>query len=69
MTGCDASAPPPQVDAEEEEQEEESLHFSPRDLLTIREAIVLLVRNLLRLLQTFPLKDKPQSADSCVQVL
>ncbi|XP_062309171.1 condensin-2 complex subunit D3 isoform X2 [Osmerus eperlanus] len=47
---------------------EERIHFSPRDLLTIREAIVLLVRNLLRLLQTFPLKDKPQSADSCVQI-
>ncbi|XP_067085032.1 condensin-2 complex subunit D3 [Osmerus mordax] len=53
---------------EAEEEQEERVHFSPRNLLTIRKAIVLLVRNLLRLLQTFPLKDKRQSADSCVKI-
>ncbi|KAM8860215.1 condensin-2 complex subunit D3 isoform 1-T3 [Spinachia spinachia] len=54
---------------EEEEEEEEELHFSAQDLVKIRDAVVLLVQSLLRLLQTFPLKDKPQSADNCTQIL
>lgn len=53
---------------EEEEEDEEELHFSAQDLVKIRDAVVLLVQSLLRLLQTFSLKDRPQSADNCTQV-
>ncbi|XP_061914930.1 condensin-2 complex subunit D3 isoform X2 [Entelurus aequoreus] len=53
---------------EEEEEEEEELHFSCQDLSKIREALVLLLQSLLRLLQTFALKDKPQSSSSCTQI-
>ncbi|XP_054653328.1 condensin-2 complex subunit D3 isoform X2 [Dunckerocampus dactyliophorus] len=56
------------VDEEEEEEEEAVLHFSGQDLNKIREALVLLLQSLLRLLQTFALKDKPQSASSCTQI-
>ncbi|XP_037322462.2 condensin-2 complex subunit D3 [Pungitius pungitius] len=55
-------------DEEEEEEEEEELHFSAQDLVKIRDAVVLLVRSLLRLLQAFPLRDRPQSADNCTQI-
>uniref|UniRef100_A0A8C2YZZ0 Non-SMC condensin II complex, subunit D3 n=1 Tax=Cyclopterus lumpus TaxID=8103 RepID=A0A8C2YZZ0_CYCLU len=54
-----------EVDGAEEEEEEEELNFSAKDLLNIRDAVVLLVQSLLRLLQTFPLKDRPQSAGHC----
>lgn len=64
FSGCN-----PQIDMdEEEEEEEEALHFSGQDLMKIRDAIVLLVQSLLRLLHTFPLKDRPQSACNCTQV-
>nr|XP_040034892.1 condensin-2 complex subunit D3 [Gasterosteus aculeatus aculeatus] len=53
---------------EEEEEDEEELHFSAQDLVKIRDAVVLLVQSLLRLLQTFSLKDRPQSADNCTQI-
>lgn len=53
---------------EGEEEEEEELSFSSQDLVKIRDAVVLLVQSLLRLLQTFPLKDRPQSASNCTQV-
>uniref|UniRef100_A0A8C2WX32 Non-SMC condensin II complex, subunit D3 n=1 Tax=Cyclopterus lumpus TaxID=8103 RepID=A0A8C2WX32_CYCLU len=56
-----------EVDGAEEEEEEEELNFSAKDLLNIRDAVVLLVQSLLRLLQTFPLKDRPQSAGHCTQ--
>uniref|UniRef100_A0A673XHS1 Non-SMC condensin II complex, subunit D3 n=1 Tax=Salmo trutta TaxID=8032 RepID=A0A673XHS1_SALTR len=52
-----------------DEEQEEEVHLSPQDLLKIREGVVLLVKSLLRLLLKFPLKDEPQSADNCVQVL
>lgn len=55
------------MDLEEEEEEEEQ-HFSGQDLMKIRDAIALLVQSLLRLLQTFPLKDRTQSASNCTQV-
>uniref|UniRef100_A0A4W6DQM3 Non-SMC condensin II complex, subunit D3 n=1 Tax=Lates calcarifer TaxID=8187 RepID=A0A4W6DQM3_LATCA len=55
-------------EADEEEDEEEELHFSGQDLMKIRDAVVLLVKSLLRFLQTFALKDRPQSASNCTQV-
>lgn len=60
--------PQMEVDEAEEEDEEEQIHFSGQDLMKIRDAVVLLVQSLLRLLQTFPLKDKPQIAGNCTQV-
>ncbi|XP_034081160.1 condensin-2 complex subunit D3 [Gymnodraco acuticeps] len=56
------------VDEADEEEEEEELNFSGKDLMKIREAVVQLVQSLLRLLQTFPLKDRPQSAGSFTQI-
>lgn len=58
----------PQMEMEEAEEEEEELHFSGQDLMKIRDAVVLLVQSLLRLLQTFTLKDRPQIASNCTQV-
>nr|XP_046258478.1 condensin-2 complex subunit D3 isoform X2 [Scatophagus argus] len=60
--------PEMEMDEVEEEEEEEELHFSGQDLMKIRDAVVLLVQSLLRLLQTFPLKDRPQSASNCTQI-
>uniref|UniRef100_A0A8C1QFR6 Condensin-2 complex subunit D3 n=1 Tax=Cyprinus carpio TaxID=7962 RepID=A0A8C1QFR6_CYPCA len=67
------SKPPKKVSEEmeiddDEDDEEQGVYFSPQDLLKLREGIVLLVRTLLRLLERFSLRDKPQSADSCVQL-
>ncbi|KTG03872.1 hypothetical protein cypCar_00022389 [Cyprinus carpio] len=67
------SKPPKKVSEEmeiddDEDDEEEVVYFSAQDLLKLREGIVLLVRTLLRLLERFSLRDKPQSADSCVQL-
>uniref|UniRef100_A0A8C7JMY5 Condensin-2 complex subunit D3 n=1 Tax=Oncorhynchus kisutch TaxID=8019 RepID=A0A8C7JMY5_ONCKI len=53
---------------DDDEEQDEEVHFSPQDLLKIREGVVLLVKSLLRLLLKFPLKDEPQSADNCVQM-
>ncbi|KAM3606346.1 uncharacterized protein V6R79_014771 [Siganus canaliculatus] len=58
----------PQEMEVDEEEEEEEVHFSGQDLMKIRDAVVLLVQTLLRLLQTFPLKDRPQSAGNCTQI-
>ncbi|XP_076874231.1 condensin-2 complex subunit D3-L-like isoform X1 [Brachyhypopomus gauderio] len=60
-----------EVDEEEEdddEEDEEEVCFSAQDLLRLREDVVGLVRTLLRLLERFSLKDKPQSADSCIRI-
>ncbi|XP_056250604.1 condensin-2 complex subunit D3 [Seriola aureovittata] len=57
-----------EMEVDEEDEEEEELHFSGQDLIKIRESVVLLVQSLLRLLRTFPLKDKPQTASSCIQI-
>uniref|UniRef100_A0A3Q2YUT4 Non-SMC condensin II complex, subunit D3 n=1 Tax=Hippocampus comes TaxID=109280 RepID=A0A3Q2YUT4_HIPCM len=54
-----------EMEVDEEEEEEEELNFSSQDLNRIRDALVLLLQSLLRLLQTFSLKDKPQIACSC----
>ncbi|XP_035040242.1 condensin-2 complex subunit D3 isoform X2 [Hippoglossus stenolepis] len=55
-------------DMEVDEEEEEELYFSGVDLLKIRDAVFLLVQTLLRLLQTFSLKGRPQSASNCTQI-
>ncbi|XP_040906250.1 condensin-2 complex subunit D3 isoform X2 [Toxotes jaculatrix] len=61
-------APDMEMDDAEEEEEDEELHFSGQDLVKIRDAVVLLVQSLLRLLQTFPLKDRVQGASNCTQI-
>uniref|UniRef100_A0A669ELN4 Non-SMC condensin II complex, subunit D3 n=1 Tax=Oreochromis niloticus TaxID=8128 RepID=A0A669ELN4_ORENI len=60
----------PQMEMEEEEEEEveEEVHLSGQDLMRIRDAVALLVQSLLRLLQTFPLKDSPQTMIHCFQI-
>ncbi|XP_059903948.1 condensin-2 complex subunit D3 [Gadus macrocephalus] len=58
-----------EVDMEEEhEEDEEEVHLSAKDLVTIRDGVVLLVQSLLRLLKTFSLKDTRQSAINCTQI-
>uniref|UniRef100_A0A3P9Q8W3 Non-SMC condensin II complex, subunit D3 n=1 Tax=Poecilia reticulata TaxID=8081 RepID=A0A3P9Q8W3_POERE len=57
----------PEMEMEEEEEEDE-LHFSGQELTKIRNAIAVLVQSLLRLLQTFSLKDRPQMASNCTQI-
>uniref|UniRef100_A0AAQ6IKW9 Condensin-2 complex subunit D3 n=1 Tax=Anabas testudineus TaxID=64144 RepID=A0AAQ6IKW9_ANATE len=57
-----------EVDEADEEDEEEELHFSGQDLKKIRDAVILLVQSVLRLLQTFPLKDRTQSASNITQI-
>ncbi|MGH0159308.1 UNVERIFIED_CONTAM: hypothetical protein FKN15_040679 [Acipenser sinensis] len=53
---------------DDSDQEEEEVYFSGQDLLQVREGIFSLLKNLLRLLLRFPLKDKPQSVQHCLQV-
>ncbi|XP_075695361.1 condensin-2 complex subunit D3 [Rhinoderma darwinii] len=54
-------------DLSDEEQDEEAVYFSTHDLMKIRDAIILLLKNFLRLLPKFSLKDKPQSVTHCMQ--
>ncbi|MGH0146152.1 UNVERIFIED_CONTAM: hypothetical protein FKN15_055309 [Acipenser sinensis] len=54
---------------DDSDQEEEEVYFSGQDLLQVREGIFSLLKNLLRLLLRFPLKDKPQSVQHCLQIL
>ncbi|KFP92058.1 Condensin-2 complex subunit D3, partial [Apaloderma vittatum] len=56
---------------EEEEAEEddgENVYFSTDDLLQVRDAIFLLLKNFLRLLPKFSLKEKPQCVQNCLQI-
>uniref|UniRef100_A0A8C3QGX2 Condensin-2 complex subunit D3 n=1 Tax=Cyanoderma ruficeps TaxID=181631 RepID=A0A8C3QGX2_9PASS len=53
---------------EEEEEEGENVYFSSEDLLQVRNAIFLLLKNVLRLLPKFSLKEKPQCMQNCLQV-
>ncbi|XP_038017371.1 condensin-2 complex subunit D3 isoform X3 [Motacilla alba alba] len=53
---------------EEKEEDDENVYFSTEDLLQVRNAIFLLLKNLLRLLPKFSLKEKPQCMQNCVQV-
>ncbi|CAM4666623.1 unnamed protein product [Lepidochelys olivacea] len=52
---------------EEDEDQEEEIYFSGHDLLQIREAILLLLKNFLRLLPKFSLKEKPHCVQNCMQ--
>ncbi|XP_044137939.1 condensin-2 complex subunit D3 [Bufo gargarizans] len=54
-------------DFSDEEQDEEAVYFSTNDLMNIRDSLVLLLKNFLRLLPKFSLKDKPQSVTHCMQ--
>uniref|UniRef100_A0A8D2LJH3 Non-SMC condensin II complex subunit D3 n=1 Tax=Varanus komodoensis TaxID=61221 RepID=A0A8D2LJH3_VARKO len=53
---------------EEEEGQEEGIHFSAQELLQIRTALFFLLKNLLRLLSKFSLKERPQCMQTCIQV-
>ncbi|NXU42188.1 CNDD3 protein, partial [Drymodes brunneopygia] len=53
---------------EEEEEDDENVYFSTEDLLQIRNAIFLLLKNFLRLLPKFSLKENPQCLQNCLQV-
>ncbi|XP_020038815.2 condensin-2 complex subunit D3 isoform X2 [Castor canadensis] len=53
---------------EEEEEDEENIYFSARDLSQIRNAIFHLLKNFLRLLSKFSLKEKPQCVQTCIEV-
>ncbi|XP_056398365.1 condensin-2 complex subunit D3 isoform X2 [Hyla sarda] len=55
-------------DLSDEEQGEEAVYFSAHDLMKIRDSIILLLKNFLRLLPKFSLKDKPQSVMHCMQI-
>ncbi|XP_060035869.1 condensin-2 complex subunit D3 [Erinaceus europaeus] len=52
----------------EEEEDEENIYFSARDLSEIRNAILHLLKNFLRLLSKFSLKEKPQCIQNCIEV-
>ncbi|XP_006892915.1 PREDICTED: condensin-2 complex subunit D3 [Elephantulus edwardii] len=52
----------------QEEEDEEIICFSTRDLSRIRNAIFQLLKNFLRLLPKFSLKEKPQCVQNCVEV-
>ncbi|KAJ6656043.1 hypothetical protein lerEdw1_004449 [Lerista edwardsae] len=52
----------------EEEDQEEEVYFSAQELLQIREALFLLLKNLLRLLSKFSLKERPQCVQTCIQI-
>lgn len=53
---------------DDDDREEEEIILSGQELIKIRDAVVILIQSLLRLLQTFPLRDRPQSASNCTQV-
>ncbi|XP_004438550.1 PREDICTED: condensin-2 complex subunit D3 [Ceratotherium simum simum] len=52
----------------EEQEDEENICFSARDLCQIRNAIFHLLKNFLRLLPKFSLKEKPQCVQNCIEV-
>uniref|UniRef100_A0A8C3C6Q6 Condensin-2 complex subunit D3 n=1 Tax=Cairina moschata TaxID=8855 RepID=A0A8C3C6Q6_CAIMO len=51
---------------EEEEEDPDKVYFSTDDLLQVRKSIFLLFKNILRLLQKFSLKEKPQCLQNCL---
>uniref|UniRef100_A0A8C5JBE8 Condensin-2 complex subunit D3 n=1 Tax=Junco hyemalis TaxID=40217 RepID=A0A8C5JBE8_JUNHY len=53
---------------EEKEEDDENVYLSTEDLLQVRNAVFLLLKNFLRLLPKFSLKEKPQCIENCVQV-
>ncbi|NXJ10790.1 CNDD3 protein, partial [Odontophorus gujanensis] len=52
---------------EEDEEDVENIYFSTEDLLQVRKAIFLLLKNFLRFLPKFSLKEKPQCLQNCLQ--
>lgn len=52
----------------EEQEDEDNICFSTRDLCQIRNAIFQLLKNFLRLLPKFSLKEKPQCVQNCIEV-
>ncbi|XP_010281143.1 PREDICTED: condensin-2 complex subunit D3, partial [Phaethon lepturus] len=52
----------------EEEEDCENVYFSTDDLLQVRNSVFLLLKNFLRLLPKFSLKEKPQCVQNCLQV-
>lgn len=57
-----------ETEVSEEDNQDEEMFFSARDLLEIRNGIVLLVKTILKLLMSFSLKDKPQCVLKCAKV-
>ncbi|KFO37322.1 condensin-2 complex subunit D3 [Fukomys damarensis] len=53
---------------EEEEGDEEDVYFSARNLSQIRNAVFDLLKNFLRLLPKFSLREKPQCVQTCIEV-
>ncbi|NXQ33100.1 CNDD3 protein, partial [Alaudala cheleensis] len=53
---------------EEEDEDDEAVYLSTEDLLQVRNAVFLLLKNFLRFLPKFPLKEKPQCMQNCLQV-
>ncbi|CAH2320490.1 condensin-2 complex subunit D3, partial [Pelobates cultripes] len=58
----------PELNDLSEEEDEDAVYFSVRDLMSIRESICLLLKNFLRLLSKFSLKEKQESVLHCMQV-
>ncbi|NXJ89999.1 CNDD3 protein, partial [Corythaixoides concolor] len=56
------------LEEEEEEEDCENFYFSTDDLLQVRNSIFLLLKNFLRLLPKFSLKEKPQCVQNCLQI-
>ncbi|XP_043850916.1 condensin-2 complex subunit D3 isoform X2 [Dromiciops gliroides] len=54
---------------EEQDDEDDEISFSVHDLCQIRDAIFFLLKNFLRFLPKFPLKEKPQCVQNCIQIL
>ncbi|XP_049713602.1 condensin-2 complex subunit D3 isoform X3 [Elephas maximus indicus] len=52
----------------QEQEDEESICFSARDLSYIRNAVFHLLKNILRLLPKFSLKEKPQCVQNCIEI-
>ncbi|KAM9269472.1 condensin-2 complex subunit D3 [Morus bassanus] len=53
---------------EEEQEDCEDVYFSTDDLLQVRNSIFLLLKNFLRLLPKFSLKEKPQCVQNCLKI-
>ncbi|NXF06923.1 CNDD3 protein, partial [Smithornis capensis] len=64
----DSSSMEDMLEEEEEEEDGENVYFSTEDLLQIRNAVFLLLKNFLRLLPKFSLKEKPLCVHTCLQV-
>ncbi|NWI52053.1 CNDD3 protein, partial [Calyptomena viridis] len=64
----DSSSTEDVLEEEEEEEDGENVYFSTEDLLQIRNAVFLLLKNFLRLLPKFSLKEKPLCLHNCLQV-